>query len=1040
MSPWFYNHVRTLVVAALTAVALFFTPTLSIAVQATLAWDPNDPVPEGYRIYQRAEGQAYDYSRPSWEGADNSGTVEDLAGDTTYYFVVRAYDDTAESADSNEVSFYSQSPVLPTYTISATSGDHGGISPNGPISVDENASQTFLISPDAGYHVADVFVDGASIGAVTSYTFNQVATNHTINAVFAIDTYTITASAGTNGSISPAGITRVDHGGSQSYAITPDAGYHVADVKVDGISKGSLSSYTFAQVTGNRSIEASFSKDTYTIPQSAEATLAWDPNDPTPDGYRIYQRTDGHAYDYSQPVWTGSGTTGTVYNLDYDTTYYFVVRAYAGGQESADSNEVAFSASSPAPVTHTIVVVAGSNGVVSPCNTVTVVSGSDQAFSISPEAGCHVADVTVDGASVGAVQAYTFNQVAADHTLTVTFAIDTHTITASAGANGTISPSGIVSVNHGAGQTYTMTADAGYQVADVLVDGVSKGAINAYHFDNVVKDHTINAIFTAKTHTINATAGANGTISPAGSVTVADGGSQTYTMTPDTGYHIARVMVDGQMAGTATTHVFSAVTGDHEIVVSFEMDVFTVTAVAGEGGSISPAGKITVNSGASQTYSLAADEGYEIQDLIIDGQSQGATDSYTLQNICADCTLEARFTLASQLPTADAGPDQTVDEGVLVSLSGLNSIDLDDGIAAFQWRQVQGPEVKLNDPDQPEASFTAPDVDSSGAALVFELSVTDYSDETAVDTCIVNVTWVNLPPTADAGGSQTVSEGTAVVLDAGNSVDPDDGIVGYHWLQIQGPSVALSGDRSSVASFNTPDIGPEGASLIFQLTVTDAGGLQDTHTCLVSVAWVNTPPLADAGPDQQAYTGDEVALDGSLSTDSDGDTIVAYRWRQTDGTPVELSDATAQQPVFDVPVVGSDGEILVFELTVTDSGGMLDMDTCQVVVAAQGATEDTTAPTLAIEDPMGDDIVTLRTFSFDMSGSAWDDQGVETVVWKNSRGGSGVASGTTQWRADNIRLSYGTNIITITATDAAGNSTAISRTVVVQFRWWFSWW
>jgi hypothetical protein len=966
MSSWLYNPIRTLIVSALAVSALFLTPTLLIASQATLAWDPNDPAPDGYCIYQRTEGAAYDYSQPCWTGVNNTGTVYDLADDTTYYFVVRAYAGAEESADSNEVSYYSPPFEMPTYIISSTAGENGGISPESVVTVDEGADQTFLITPDAGYHVADVVVDGVSKGSLVSYTFEHVSANHTIDVDFAINTYTISASAGANGSISPEGTVSIDYGAGQSYTIVPDAGYHVADVKVDGISKGSLTSYAFNQVTGNRSIEASFSKDTYTIPQTAEATLAWDPNDPAPDGYRIYQRTDGQAYDYSQPVWTGSGTTGTVYNLDYDTTYYFVVRAYADGEESADSNEVSFSASSPPPATHTIAVVVGNNGTVSPGSTVTVASGADQHFSMSPDAGYHVADVQVDGVSMGALSSYTFSHVSANHTFSVTFAIDTYTLSASAGANGTISPSGSVSVNHGAGQTYTITADAGYQVADVLVDGVSKGGIKAYTFDNVVKDHTINAVFAAKTHTIDATAGANGTISPAGSVTVADGGSQVYTMTPDTGYHIAQVMVDGEMAGTATTHVFSDVTEDHEIVVNFEMDVFTLTAIAGEGGSISPDGKITVNSGASQTYTLTADEGCEIQDLIIDGQSQGAKDSYTLQNICADCTIEARFTLMNQAPTADAGPDQTVDESLLVTLSGLNSIDLDDGIAAFQWRQIQGPEVQLNAMDQPEATFMAPDVDSSGTALVFELSVTDYSNETTVDTCIVNVTWVNLPPTADAGGSQTVSEGTAVVLDAGNSVDPDDGIVEYHWQQMQGPAVTLSGDRMSVASFNTPDIGPEGASLIFQLTVTDAGGLQDTNTCLVTVAWVNTPPQADAGPDQQVHIGDEVALDGSLSTDSDGDTIVAYRWRQTDGTPVELSDATAQQPIFEVPVVGSEGETLIFELTVTDKGGMLDMDTCQVVVAAPAATEDTTAPTLAIEDPMGD-IVTLRTFRINIT-------------------------------------------------------------------------
>jgi hypothetical protein len=317
------------------------------------------------------------------------------------------------------------------------------------------------------------------------------------------------------------------------------------------------------------------------------------------------------------------------------------------------------------------------------------------------------------------------------------------------------------------------------------------------------------------------------------------------------------------------------------------------------------------------------------------------------------------------------------------------------------------------------------------------LAVTDYQNVTTVDTCIVNVTWVNIPPTADAGGEQRVSEGILVALDAANSVDPDDGIIEYHWQQTQGPAVTLSGSRSSVASFNAPDTGTEGVSLIFQLTVIDAGGLQDSDTCLVTVAWVNSPPLADAGPDQQVSIGDEVTLDGSLSTDADSDLIVSYRWRQTDGVPVELSDATAEKPSFEAPDVGNEGGILRFELTVKDSGGLLSKDTCEVVVDAPVEGEaDTTPPQLTIGNPAGDS-VTIRSFSIDMSGSARDDQGVEKVVWKNNRGGSGVAAGTTQWQIQNISMKYGTNVITITAIDASGNSTSISKTVVVLYRWWW---
>lgn len=70
-----------------------------------------------------------------------------------------------------------------------------------------------------------------------------------------------------------------------------------------------------------------------------------------------------------------------------------------------------------------------------------------------------------------------------------------HTIRASAGANGTISPAGWTSVGEGGEQTFTITPDAGYAVAKVLVDGRSVGAVSSYTFRNVTQDHTIEAVF-----------------------------------------------------------------------------------------------------------------------------------------------------------------------------------------------------------------------------------------------------------------------------------------------------------------------------------------------------------------------------------------------------------------------------------------------------------------------------------------------------------------------------------------------------------------
>ena len=119
--------------------------------------------------------------------------------------------------------------------------------------------------------MADVLVDGVSVGTVTTYDFTNVTADHTISASFAIDTFTITASSGANGSVTPAGDTTVNYGGSQSYAITPDLGYHVADVLVDGVSVGAVTTYDFTGVTADHTISASFAIDTFEITASAGA-------------------------------------------------------------------------------------------------------------------------------------------------------------------------------------------------------------------------------------------------------------------------------------------------------------------------------------------------------------------------------------------------------------------------------------------------------------------------------------------------------------------------------------------------------------------------------------------------------------------------------------------------------------------------------------------------------------------------------------------------------------------------------------------------
>jgi len=157
------------------------------------------------------------------------------------------------------------------YTITASAGANGRIAPSGQVTVGYGLSQTFTITPNTSYRIADVLVDGVSVGAVSSYTFSNVTANHTISASFALQSFVITPTAGAGGTITPGTPQTVSYGGSITFTITPNVGYRIADVLVDGVSVGAVSSYTFSNVTANHTISARFASTaiTFAVPLSA---------------------------------------------------------------------------------------------------------------------------------------------------------------------------------------------------------------------------------------------------------------------------------------------------------------------------------------------------------------------------------------------------------------------------------------------------------------------------------------------------------------------------------------------------------------------------------------------------------------------------------------------------------------------------------------------------------------------------------------------------------------------------------------------------
>jgi Glycosyl hydrolase family 48/Secretion system C-terminal sorting domain/Divergent InlB B-repeat domain len=308
-----------------------------------------------------------------------------------------------------EYGYFFNTVTTPSSIITASAGANGTISPVGAVSLPNGTSKTFTITPNAGFQIDAVLVNGTSVGAVATYTFTNVIANQTISATFKVrPPLVITASAGTNGTISPTGAVSVASGTNKTFTITPNAGFQIDAVLVNGTSVGAVATYTFTNVIANQTISATFKATT-------------------------------------SPVITAS---------------------------------------------------AGANGTISPTGAVSVPSGTNKTFTITPNAGFQIDAVLVNGTSVGAVATYTFTNVVANQTISATFKATTSpVITASAGANGTISPTGAVNVPSGTNKTFTITPNAGFQIDAVLVNGTSVGAVATYTFTNVVANQTISATF-----------------------------------------------------------------------------------------------------------------------------------------------------------------------------------------------------------------------------------------------------------------------------------------------------------------------------------------------------------------------------------------------------------------------------------------------------------------------------------------------------------------------------------------------------------------
>lgn len=595
-----------------------------------------------------------------------------ISGDMTVYAVWGLDSDDDGTPDVTEDDHH----------ITATAGPNGSINPKEAY-VSDGGSATFTITPVSGYAVDTITIDStahkndgtapAPGTSWTSYTFKDVTEDHTISVTFGLDE---------------------DDNGVPD-ANEPEAAYTLTYHANGGAFDGQTDPYVVNDVAAGPHTLSDIAAPTHDA-------VEYNGQQDVPVLFIGWMTEDDHETIYS--VEDTAPNTVTSVAMDEDKAVWAAWGYDEDGNDKPDVTETQYTVTAR---------VEGEGGSIDPTSK-TVNAGEDVEFTIDAKDGYALDTIQVnskteytnDDITAPFEGTWTLENVQEAAEVVVTFGEDEndngvpddkeepeeeqYTVTASSDSEeqGSIDPTE-ATVDAGDDLPFTIHAEDGCALDYITVnDDVvysnndpENAFTGSWTLEDIREDSEVVAYFGADEDedgvpdepsywTIEASAGSGGGIDPEGDVFVPDGGDQRFDFDPDRGYEIDRVRVDGDSERVCSSYTFEEVTENHTIRVTFtETDeggdddddddddggitYLTITATAGEGGSISPDGRVQVAYDRNKSFIIQADQGYELADVLVDGRSVGAVGRYTFEKVHKNHTITAVFTASQKLNGVD---------------------------------------------------------------------------------------------------------------------------------------------------------------------------------------------------------------------------------------------------------------------------------------------------------------------------------------------------------------------------------------------------
>jgi len=556
----------------------------------------------------------------------------------------------------------------PEYLITSNGIGNGFISPLGHLSVIEGGDINFKITPDIGYKIKDIIVNNKSIGIVDQYSFKNVQNNNQITAVFEriLKSYIIVPISLGGGSVMPSTIIEAKENSSATVSFVPDIGHHIIDVFVDRESVGKLSEYTFNEISNNHEVIAIYhpTKEKYSIVPSLN-------NGGKGAKFQLSAREVVAGGSTSITIKADLGYTILDIKLNKKSINFLSKLKLKNSKVKEFGSEYTFSITDAdqdyfvevevglIKPTYSININVIGSGMADKDSVLEVAHGANLPITFTAIKGSHLSDVIINGTNVGALSFINLENINTNFEIKAIFTKDKdfYNIKSNVIGSGEISPFGDKIVNSGQDALYTFQAQDGHQLIGLIIDekfldinGVIR-SFGGYLFSNVLRDYSIHAVFgqITKSYTINVKLSAGGTADFTGVLNVSFGDNHLNHLSPEEGFRVSDVIIDGKSYGAISGYSLTNVNSDHNIEVKFsqekpEYHIITSNTV---GGKVLPGGVTTVLAGESLVVRIEPDEGYRILNVSLNGIDLGAVSSVLLNEIQKDQIVSVTFASAS---------------------------------------------------------------------------------------------------------------------------------------------------------------------------------------------------------------------------------------------------------------------------------------------------------------------------------------------------------------------------------------------------------